>query len=77
MTPRAPLYARLRAARPLARLLGRRARRQAAVRAEKAARPTRPARPAPLVTPCCPTWPATGGRAHHRTCRTVTEEIDQ
>ncbi|WP_030992212.1 hypothetical protein [Streptomyces sp. NRRL S-1813] len=74
MTPYARLHARLSAARPLSALRGRRARRAAAVRAERTARPTRPAHPAPLFTTCCPTWPATGGRAHHRTCHITTEE---
>ncbi|MGW7247734.1 hypothetical protein [Streptomyces decoyicus] len=77
MTPYALLRARLSAARPLTALRGRRARRAAAVRAERTARPTRPAHPAPLFTACCPTWPATSGHHHERTCRIVTEETDR
>ncbi|MFJ3949014.1 hypothetical protein ACIPXV_02945 [Streptomyces libani] len=74
MTPYARLRARLSAARPLAALRGRQDRRAAAERAERTARP---AHPAPLVTSCCSTWPASGGRHHERTCRIITEEIDQ
>lgn len=77
MTPRAPLHARLRAARPLARLLGRRAHRKARVQAARAERLARPAAATPQFTACCPTWPTTGGRHHERTCHITVEETDR
>lgn len=76
MTPRAPLYARLTAAHPLAGLLGCRAARTARVQAARAERLARPAPATPQFTACCDTWPTTGGRCHERTCHIVTEEID-
>ncbi|KOT68534.1 hypothetical protein ADK44_00660 [Streptomyces rimosus subsp. rimosus] len=75
--PRGVLYAPLTAVRVILRLTGHQARREAAVRAERAARPRHPAERAPLLTACCERWWLTRGRAHERTCRIITEGIDQ
>ncbi|MFH8779982.1 hypothetical protein ACH4GK_17720 [Streptomyces rimosus] len=75
--PRGVLYAPLTAVRVILRLTGHQARREAAVQAERAARPRRPAETAPLFTACCEQWWLTRGRAHERTCRITTEEIDR
>ncbi len=77
MMPRGVLYAPLTAARVALRLTGGQARREAAVRAERAARPRRPAETAPLFAACCEMWWLTAGRAHERTCRITSEEIDR
>lgn len=54
-------------------LLGRQRCRKAATRTLPAAHLAVPG-VTPLFVACCPTWPATGGRAHHRTCHITTEE---
>lgn len=74
MSPRQIVYAPLAALRVIVRLTGRRACREAAVRAERAARP---AEVAPIFAACCEVWWLTRGRHHERTCRIVSEEIDQ